>query len=183
MSEQDRKPMPEGEDTSPIVRRDDTSGSAASAAWDEETPVANPMMLRARDRAREKAQGATPIKTDEAAPDVPQIVMQPLGALTEKTATLERTEELDLSEFSGPDFSPTVAERVKSLTAAIRRYPEAPVNYILRGELYLDEGYFAEAADDLRRGLALADAKAEAADWGFVSQGLADRAREGLKKC
>jgi tetratricopeptide (TPR) repeat protein len=179
MSEQDREPMPGGEDedTRPIVRRDNKPASGAS--WDEETPIANPMMLR----TRAKAQEAAPQKTAEAAPEVPQIVMQPLGALVEKTATLERTEELDLSKFNLPDFSPIVAERVKLLSAAIERYPDAPVNYVLRGELYLNEGYFAEAADDFRRGLALAEAKAEAADWGYVSQGLADRARQGLRKC
>ena len=69
------------------------------------------------------------------------------------------------------------------LTEAIEHYPDAPANYVLRGELLLDEGQPALAAQDFQRALELADPLAESANWGYINEALADRAREGLRHC
>ena len=72
---------------------------------------------------------------------------------------------------------------LEELTDAIERYPEAPANYVLRGELYLAEGRRDLAAEDFRRALSLADPLAQSANWGYINEALADRAREGLRAC
>ena len=69
------------------------------------------------------------------------------------------------------------------LTAAIEHYPGAPSNYVLRGELYLDVRLFTLAAQDFQKALELADPLAESANWGYINEALADRAREGLRQC
>ena len=69
------------------------------------------------------------------------------------------------------------------LTVAIVRYPEAPANYVLRAELYIAEGRLDLAAEDFRRALSLADPLAQSANWGYINEALADRAREGLRAC
>ena len=76
-----------------------------------------------------------------------------------------------------------VPSRVEALTAAIELHPEAPVNYVFRGEALLENSYYAEAAADFEKGLELADSLAESANWGYIYRALADRAREGLRQC
>src|SRR4051794_21626869 len=44
-----------------------------------------------------------------------------------------------------------IVHRIDVLTAAIERSPEAPVNYVLRGEMLLDGGDFDLAADDFQK--------------------------------
>src|SRR5258708_7965573 len=89
-----------------------------------------------------------------------------------------------------PAESPVVSQPAETadslldeLSAAIEHYPDAPANYVLRGELYLDEGQIALAAQDFQRALELADPLAESATWGYINEALADRAREGLRHC
>src|SRR3954453_18239417 len=43
-----------------------------------------------------------------------------------------------------------IVHRIDVLTAAIERSPDAPVNYVLRGEMLLDGGDFDLAADDFQ---------------------------------
>ncbi len=76
-----------------------------------------------------------------------------------------------------------VASRVDVLTAAIEKRPDAPVNYVLRGEALLDGGDYGLAAEDFRKALELAEPQAESANWGYINRALADRAREGLRYC
>jgi hypothetical protein len=76
-----------------------------------------------------------------------------------------------------------VVSRIELLTLAVERYPEAPVNYVLRGEVLLDHGDFELAAHDFERAVMLADPNAETANWGYINRALADRAREGLRRC
>jgi hypothetical protein len=85
-------------------------------------------------------------------------------------------------EVAMPRYSP-IQERVRALTGAITLYPDAPVNYVLRGELILDLGERQAAREDFLKGLMLAESSADTADWGYVSRALADRARAGLRRC
>lgn len=85
--------------------------------------------------------------------------------------------EVDLPEPT--DLSGTLGV----LTAAIQRHPEAPSNYVVRGEFYLGRGEILAAAADFRRALQLAESGAAGAVWGYVYTALADRAREGLRRC
>src|SRR4051812_6637381 len=71
-----------------------------------------------------------------------------------------------------------LAFRIDVLTTAIEKNPEAPVNYVLRGEMLLDGGDLDLAADDFHKALVLAQSRAEGANWGYIYQALADRARE-----
>ena len=72
--------------------------------------------------------------------------------------------------------------RVDVLTAAIELHPEAPVNYVLRGEALVEARDYALAAEDFRKALELAETQAETANWGYIYRALADRAREGLHR-
>jgi hypothetical protein len=73
--------------------------------------------------------------------------------------------------------------RFLALGQAIRRHPDALVNYVFRGELLLDAGERQAAAADFNMALALAEKHAETLDWGYISGALADRARLGLRRC
>jgi tetratricopeptide (TPR) repeat protein len=75
-----------------------------------------------------------------------------------------------------------VEQRLRSLSLAIEKYPETPVNYVLRGELYLDVKEYELAAADFQRALELAAAQFEASDWGGIAQVMRDRAAAGLAK-
>jgi hypothetical protein len=72
--------------------------------------------------------------------------------------------------------------RIEILTEAIERDPEAAVNYVLRGEAFLQKNAENEAAADFNRALELAERQAEDADWGYIDRAVADRAREGLRR-
>jgi hypothetical protein len=74
-------------------------------------------------------------------------------------------------------------DRLLALSEAIMRHPDAASNYVLRGETLLAMGDQAAAAEDFRTGLELAQEDAESADWGYIQRALADRAREGLRRC
>jgi tetratricopeptide (TPR) repeat protein len=73
-------------------------------------------------------------------------------------------------------------ERLSELNRAIAMYPDAAVNYVLRGELYAKLGENALAQADFQRGLELAEARLEASNWGFMAQTLRDRALMGLQQ-
>lgn len=73
------------------------------------------------------------------------------------------------------------APDMRALDEAITLHPDAPVNYIVRGELYLRAGRCAQAAVDFQHALALAAAQFERDDWGVMAQALRDRAFAGLK--
>ncbi|MCC7445835.1 MAG: hypothetical protein IT324_00390 [Anaerolineae bacterium] len=75
-----------------------------------------------------------------------------------------------------------IISRVDVLTAAIERYPDSPVNYVLRGEALLEGGDNDLAAEDFVKALELAEPRAETANWGYISRALADRARDGLRR-
>lgn len=72
--------------------------------------------------------------------------------------------------------------RLISLTHAIEMYPDAPSNYVLRGEWYLKRGDIDAAVDDFQQAITLADAQYETSRWGIVAQTTRDRALEGLSQ-
>src|SRR5450432_1604480 len=75
----------------------------------------------------------------------------------------------------------SVPTRIDMLSESIERYPEAPSNYVIRGEALLDEGQNEWAAHDFTTALQLAEAQARTANWGYIYQALYDRAQEGLR--
>ena len=75
-----------------------------------------------------------------------------------------------------------MAARLRRLDRAIAAAPDAPVNYVLRGELRLKLRDRDQAAADFQRALALTDEAFRASDWGLVAQALADRALVGLRR-
>jgi hypothetical protein len=99
----------------------------------------------------------------------------------------EVVDELTLPEPADPP--PLLAaplgkidQRLHDLAHAIATYPDAAVNYVTRGELYLHLGEPALAAADLRQGLALAQAEMDARAWGIVAQAMQERALKGLEQ-
>ncbi len=83
--------------------------------------------------------------------------------------------------FFGPATAPDDETRLQSLDYAIERYPEAPANYVLRGELYLQHARYDAAAFDFKEALRLCEAELEQNAWGVVAQTLRDRALTGLE--
>jgi hypothetical protein len=75
-----------------------------------------------------------------------------------------------------------VNERLAELNQTIADHPNAAINYVLRGELYLNKGEIALAQADFRWAFTLADADFEASNWGLVAQVVRDRALDGLRE-
>ena len=73
-------------------------------------------------------------------------------------------------------------QRLRDLTVAIERYPEAAVNYLLRGELHLELEQYELAKEDLEQALQLAEAQYLQDSWGLSAQAISDRARRGLEE-
>jgi tetratricopeptide (TPR) repeat protein len=87
-----------------------------------------------------------------------------------------------LAELLGLKRRDVLAARVAALNRAIDADPDAPVNYVLRGELRLKLREREAAAADFQKALALADSAFAASDWGLVAQTLRDRALAGLRR-
>jgi len=79
-------------------------------------------------------------------------------------------------------FGATPEERLPELNEAIAQYPDAPANYVLRGELLLAIGRQDEAHADFEQALELAQEQLANAAWGLAEQAIADRARENLRR-
>lgn len=73
-------------------------------------------------------------------------------------------------------------ERLEALNTAVIRYPEEPVNFILRGELLLQLGDYVSALRDFQTGFEAASRQVETSNWGLMAQGMQDRAHAGLVK-
>jgi hypothetical protein len=63
-----------------------------------------------------------------------------------------------------------------ALDLAIQRAPGAPVNYLLRGEYWLEVGKLELARQDLEAALELATEAILISDWGYILQSYIDRA-------
>jgi len=70
--------------------------------------------------------------------------------------------------------------QISALTDAIAAKPEAPMNYVLRGELMLNEREYFLAYSDFVRALALAERALQTKRWGLLAQVARDRAAAGL---
>ena len=73
-------------------------------------------------------------------------------------------------------------QRLYALDLAIQRHPEAPVNYLLRGEFWMEAGKTDLAEQDLMTARALALEALEDADWGYIYQSYIDRAETLLQR-
>lgn len=69
------------------------------------------------------------------------------------------------------------------LTETIARYPEEPVNYVLRGEAWLSAGETGRAAVDFEVARSLARRRFAESAWGYAAQAYFDRAEAGLAAC
>jgi len=72
---------------------------------------------------------------------------------------------------------------LRMLTRAVEAYPDAPVNYLLRGEEWLAIGWLNEAKADFEAARALAVEAVKDSAWGYVFQAYVDRADAGLRQC
>ncbi len=71
--------------------------------------------------------------------------------------------------------------RMTLLNRAIDGNPQAAINYVLRGELWLKNEQPEAAIADFQAGIALAEAELENSDWDYLQQTIIDRAQQGLK--
>ncbi|NDJ86061.1 MAG: hypothetical protein GYB66_09260 [Chloroflexi bacterium] len=71
--------------------------------------------------------------------------------------------------------------RLRLLHRAIEGSPNAPVNYVFRGEYWLQKGSLQAAITDFETAITLATQQREDSDWGYLEQALIDRARQGLR--
>ena len=78
---------------------------------------------------------------------------------------------------------PRLSAQVRLMTTAVEAHPDAPVNYLLRGEEWLSLGRVDKAKADFETARALAEREAEDSAWGYVVQAYIDRADAGLRQC
>lgn len=71
--------------------------------------------------------------------------------------------------------------RLERLNLAIERHPQAPINYLLRGELFSEQNYNHLAAQDFQKALELAQEQYQHSQWGIAEQAIIDRAIIGLQ--
>jgi hypothetical protein len=71
--------------------------------------------------------------------------------------------------------------RLSDLNLAILDRPDAAVNYMLRGEIRLEQKQYELAREDFSQALELAEAQFQNEKWGIAAQAVMDRAREGLR--
>ena len=75
------------------------------------------------------------------------------------------------------------AAQIAVLSWLIDADPDAPVNYLLRGEEWLACGQTGRARRDFARARALAAAAYQGSAWGYIYQSYLDRADAGLRQC
>lgn len=72
--------------------------------------------------------------------------------------------------------------RMYILNNAIETYPDAAVNYLLRGELQIELRQYEMAQTDFETALELAATQYDNERWGLGAQAIQDRARRGLQR-
>ncbi|HEX2620359.1 MAG TPA: hypothetical protein VHL11_09435 [Phototrophicaceae bacterium] len=83
---------------------------------------------------------------------------------------------------SSTDQTLEYQQRLDTLDDMIVQHPEAPSNYVLRGELHLDAGFVDLAVSDFQKALSLASHQFEIETWGIITQTMRDRAMTGLER-
>jgi hypothetical protein len=73
--------------------------------------------------------------------------------------------------------------QVRLLTQLIAHQPQAPVNYVLRGEEWLICGDAERARADFERARQIAERLEGESAWGYIYQSYVDRADAGLRLC
>ena len=71
--------------------------------------------------------------------------------------------------------------RLSDLNLAILDRPDVAVNYMLRGEIRLEQKQYKLAREDFSQAIELAEAQFANEKWGIAAQAVMDRAREGLR--
>jgi hypothetical protein len=82
---------------------------------------------------------------------------------------------------TAPDLSEG-AYRLAALNRKIEQYPDAPANYVLRGELYLTLRNVDHARYDFETAIHLAESLDPDLDWGYINSAFLDRAYENLRQ-
>ena len=72
--------------------------------------------------------------------------------------------------------------RMEQLTIAIELYPDAASNYLQRGEVREQLGYYELAQDDFLKALELTEQQFAGARWGIGSQLVRDTAQQRLQE-
>ncbi len=81
------------------------------------------------------------------------------------------------------DVKPGRRAQIAMLSWLIDADPDAPVNYLLRGEEWLACGQLHNARKDFARVRALAAQAYQGSAWGYIYQAYLDRADAGLRQC
>jgi len=86
-----------------------------------------------------------------------------------------------MMDFLG--LKPDLSRRLYALTHAIAVAPDAAVNYVLRGELYLERSQFTRAAEDFEVALEIAERemRQDTRSLGVLAQSIQDRALTGYE--
>ena len=89
-----------------------------------------------------------------------------------------------MSEFRTDDepVAPWLPQ-IDDLTVAIEDAPNAPGNYVLRGEAWLACGEIGRARADFEAALMHATEVLQTSEWGYLVQAYYDRAVVGLQHC
>ena len=78
------------------------------------------------------------------------------------------------------NYSPQ-AIRLHLLNRAIEGSPDGAINFVLRGEYWLEQEDAAQSIADFLTAIELAKTELETSDWGYVQQALIDRSQQGLR--
>ena len=74
------------------------------------------------------------------------------------------------------------SQRLRELSLAIEAYPQTVANYVLRGELFLQDRQTHLARADFEKALRLATQQIESSRWGLIDQAMLERAQQGLAR-
>lgn len=73
-------------------------------------------------------------------------------------------------------------QRLIALNGMINTYPDSATGYVLRGEHYLEAGFYRQAVSDFQAALQIAERQLQTERWGIVEQVMRDRASTGLRR-
>jgi tetratricopeptide (TPR) repeat protein len=79
-------------------------------------------------------------------------------------------------------YQSDIPARLRLLNRAIEGSPEAAVNYVLRGEYWLEMGNAEAARVDFEKAIEIEQVALARSDWGYLQQALLDRAEHGLRQ-